>query len=272
MIRFRILVWCVLGAAAASLLPSCSNSTDGSNANYMGDLRIKLIDAPATYDGLVITIMRMEIHRKGFSGDLGWRVVTQQLARYDVLKLHNGVNAILVDDRVPIGVYDQVKLVFGPCEVVVAGSRQQVTVPPEIAAGWVLDYEFQVDEGKLFQLTFDIEPGRSVKSPTPGIYTLQPVFRVQATLLSGSIAGSVVGPDSMAALATISTSAGGDSISTQTDTTGNNGSFLLADIPEGSYTLFVKPSNPAFLDTTIVEVPVVRQAVKSVGSIRLRGR
>ncbi len=257
---------------SALMTGGCSDAASGSNANFMGSLRIKLIDAASSYQSVVLTFMRLEIHRKGSAADLDWRVVTQQFGRYDVLQLHNGVHAILVDTDVPVGTYDQVRMIFGPCEVNVSGSTQQVAVPSAIANGFILSYEFTVEEGKLFQLTLDVDPGRSVRSPTPGEYVLNPVFRVQATSLSGSIAGSVVGPDGMAALATISTAVQGDSISTENDTTGNNGSFMLADIPEATYAIQVTPADPAYLDTVIVDVPVIRQTIKSVGAIRLRAR
>ncbi len=272
--RFRLAVPSLTIALLFLVLLSdgCSDSANGSNADYTGHLRMKLIDAAASYHSVVLTFMRLEIHKKGSAADLDWRVVTQQISRYDVLLLHNGVNAILVDTDVPVGTYDQVRIIFGPCEVNVNGATQQVAIPAAIANGFMLNYEFVVEQGKLFQLTFDVDPGRSIKSPTPGEYDLTPVFRVQATSLSGSIAGSVLGPDGMAALATISTTVGGDSISTENDTTGNNGSFMLADIPEATYAIRVTPADPAYRDTSILDVPVVRQTTKSIGAIRLRVR
>lgn len=135
----------------------------------------------------------------------------------------------------------------------------------------VLNYDFEVLAGSQTQLTFDFDVSRSVSKIGGNYFIFTPVIRVQNTLLSGSISGSVVDSNHTVVPTTISTWTGIDSISTVNDTT--NGSFQLSDIPENLYSIRIVPFDTlSFLKKRIDSLVVTRQTTHNLGAIVLQRR
>lgn len=239
------------------------------NTSYLGGFRGKLVDAPAAFQQLNVVVRRIQIHRAGSLGDTGWRVVTDEVRTYDILKLRNGLNEILFDASVPAGVYDKISILFGISTLSEGGVTHTVDIPDAIAGGYTIEMPFEVVEGKVYGMTFDFDTFRSVKPGVGTHYLLTPVIRLQPTDLAGTITGGVV-PDSAQAI--ISTMTSLDSVSTLTlGQTGNN-SFQLVDLPEGNYAVHVTSLNTAFKDTVVTGVTVVRRQYTSIGAVILRPR
>lgn len=255
---------------ALVLLPlvflGCQNPDDTS---FRGDFRIKLVDAPAVYDEVNIVVRRVSVHRASAGPSFGWTVISEDVSSFNLLDLRNGVSATLASAALPVGRYDKVLVLYGISNLVEDGFERTVYIPDDLADGAVVDAEFEVTEGGLFGLTFDMDVTRSIRTTADGRFELRPVIRVQRTDLAGSIAGGVV-PDSI--LAFVTTFAGGDSVSTFSLALPGINSFQLVDLPEGIYHVGVRSSHPDFLDTLLADVQVVPRQTTQLGAITLRPR
>jgi hypothetical protein len=254
-----------VGILLSLTLSGCSNS----GASDEGELFIKVLDAPATYQQMNITIDRISVHRADATADVGWTIVsTNSTGPFDLLNLRNGRNLQLALSKVPVGTYNQIKLNYGACTLVVDGLEQLLNQVPAIQTGDTLSYGFQIVQGQQLQLTFDFDAFNSL-SKSGTVYYFHPEIRIQNTLLSGSILGSVVRPDSLPNVATIHTYTGIDSVSTLCDA---NGSFQLADLPEQMYSVTILSGDTKLRDTTLSHVTVVRNQKTNLGSIRLTAK
>jgi hypothetical protein len=251
---------------------SCSKSSENTSS-FEGELFIKLLDSPASLEQLNIVVNRVSIHRAGSSPDIGWTFAnTEPVGPINILDLRNGNSASLVpQNKVPVGSYDQIKLHFGPCTVVENGLETLLNPDTIRLSGFILTHPLEILEGQQAQLTFDFNVFLSVKK-VGSDYNFTPVIRVQNTLLSGSIRGSVLDTNyspPVPIAATVRTNTGFDSVVTYTDVL-SYGSFQLTDLPEKSYSITIVAEDPSFADTTINDLLVVRLQPTNVGAIHLK--
>lgn len=255
--------WIVM---AAALGLSCQ---DPENTSFAGEFRIKLVDAPAAFDQVNIVVRRISVHRASASATFGWSVISEDVSTFDLVRLRNGVSATMVAVSLQSGRYDGITVLFGTSNVLEDGFERTVEIPSAIRNGAVIDADFDVAEGQLLGLTFDMDVSRSIRLNADGRYELRPVIRVQRTDLAGTIAGAVV-PDSIQAV--ISTVTGVDSVATFSLAQQGNNSFQLVDLPEGIYDIRVTPDDPLYLDTLLASVVVVPRQTTNIGAIPLRLR
>jgi len=260
---------CVCAVFTYILLSFVLVSCSSTGANNQGELFIKVLDTPANFKQLNIVVERVSIHRVGAASDVGWTIVnTNSSGPFDLLNLRNGRNLQLVLNKVPVGVYDRIKINYGACTIIKDGPEQSLNLDPSVVNGDSITYGFQIVEGQQLQLTFDFDASLSIYS-TGGMYYFKPVIRVQNTMLSGSIVGSVVRPDTLPNVSSVHTFTGVDSVTTLLDP---NGSFQIADIPENIYTVTILSGDSKLLDTTITNIIVVRQQISNIGAIVLRNK
>jgi hypothetical protein len=255
---------------------SCTKSPN-SESDSDGQLFIKVLDAPANFQQLNISINQVWIHRTGADANIGWSTVSTEPVDVDLLSLRNGKSEQLVLNTAPAGKYNQIKLRFGTCTVVENGMESPLYLNTAPLFEYILNYDFEVMGGKRAQLTFDFNLSQSIHKSGIKDYSFTPVIRVQNTLLSGSISGSVfdskINADSSRniVLATISTWTGIDSVSTYNDTT--SGHFQLSDLPEKSYSVRIIPFDTiSFHERRIDSAVVVRQTKTYLGAVVLQRR
>lgn len=242
---------------------------DPANESFRGEFRIKLVDAPAVYDAVNVVVRRVSVHRASASASFGWTIISEDVRTFNVLDLRNGISATMASASLPVGRYDKILILYGTSNLIQDGFERTVYIPRELQDGGVVDTEFDVTEGGRLGLTFDFDLTRSIRLTSQGRFELHPVIRVQQTDLAGSIAGGVT-PDTL--LATITTMAGQDSVSTFSLAAAGNNSFQLVDLPEGIYQITVASSLPAYFDTTLTNIVVVPRQTTNVGAIPLRLR
>jgi hypothetical protein len=257
--------WVVWISILLSFILVCCSS---NGANNQGELFIKVVDAPASYQQLNIVVDRVSIHQTGTGADVGWTYVnTNSSEPIDLLNLRNGRNYQLVLNKVPVGTYDHIEINYGPCTLTIEGLQYQLNLDPTVKFGQSIPYGFQIVEGQQLQLTFDFNSYSSVyTSGALNSYYFKPVIRIQNTLLSGWILGSVVRPDTLPNGASVRTFTGVDSVITTCDP---NGSFQISDLPENTYTVTILSNDPKLKDTTITNITVVRRQGYILGAIKL---
>lgn len=272
LIKHRAPLMLLAFAVICSFLVLSCNSDSTASSDATGRILLRLIDSPAWFDQEVIVMRRIEIHRSGASAELGWRVINGEVASYDVLKLINGASQVIASTEIPEGKYDAIRIILDGSNIWIGGQYKLLSLPTNVAGGFVLQYPITITAGELFELILDFDAYGSIKQTAPNEYQLDPSIRAQDALLSGSISGSVVAANNTAKAVNshISVPVGGITASTSTDTT-SFGSFILLAIPEGNYNVKITPTDSlgGFKDTTIASIRVVRKQETKLGTISL---
>jgi hypothetical protein len=254
---------------AGLALGSCSREDVTSpevSSSASGRLRVYLVDAPAAYEAVNISVVRVEVHRESSDSTAGWYVLNTLPGTYDLLKLRNGAQVVLGDTMLPPGSYSQIRLIIGDgSNIVVNGSSHPLEIPSGPQTGLKLIHSFVIVPYALYEVIVDFDAGRSIVVTGNGRYKLKPVLRAQARQISGDIEGSIL---PAVARSTVTTAVGLDTVSTNADTT--TGYFRVRALPEGSYVLWISPADTAtYRDTTVAGVTVTRGQLTNVGTINL---
>ncbi len=251
----------ILLLSAVFILAGCDISSPDSSK---GELKMYLVDSPAEFDQVNIVVDRVDVLKAENDTASGWITVNSTPATYDLLKLRNGVSAVLGSTELEPGWYNQIRLLIGSGNnVVISGVQNPLTIPSGSQTGIKLIHRFEIVPGQTAEMTLDFDASRSVHRAGLN-YMLKPTIRIQSNASSGSISGTVVPVDSRPRIWTL---VGSDTVGTFADVT--SGSFKLMALPEGTYSVRITPTKLSYRDTTIAGVNVVRQKNVSLGNILL---
>lgn len=238
-------------------MTSCSENPTEPQSN-MGTLSISLTDAPASYEAVNITFSEISAHI-----DNQWIAVRGEPITVNLLDWNNGNSIEIGRADVPAGHYTQIRLKIDDCEVVLNGQTQNVIVPSGAQTGLKFGPEFDVNLGSTYELMIDFDAHRSIVAEPNG-FLLQPTIRVVPKAVTGSISANVSNPNNLPIAYAV---VGSDTLtSTAVDT--SDGSFILAYLPEGSYTVTV--SDTASLSFSSGSVNVVSGSDQDLGMITLQ--
>ncbi len=250
-------IFCLL---ALALVWGCKDQTTDPGRATM---RIYLTDAVGLYDEVNITFTEVSAHI-----DSQWIILSNQTQTVNLLDWNNGNVLLLGQADVPAGTYTQIRLKIANAEVVLNGSRFDMTVPSGSTSGLKLNANFAVVAGSTYDIVLDFDAERSVVVTGPQLnpvgFKLKPVIRAMARALTGSISGTVTNP---ANLPTAYAIAGTDTV-TSSPVDGATGSFSLAFLPAGAYTVSV--ADTAKLSATRTNVPVTVGQDNPLGSLTLQ--
>ena len=242
---------------------SCSEST--SLENSQGQITLTMVDSPAGFDQINISILRVEAHVTGADSNNGWVVINNNEAIYDLLKLKNGVTTIIGNSSLAIGHYSQIRLIIGAgSNIVVDGVTYPLEIPSGEQTGIKLNHEFEILEDLNYELFLDFDAELSILLTGSGQYIMTPVIRIIPAGISGTISGIIIPVNSDAS---VYAKSGAESISTSVDKT--TGMFKLMAIIEGTYDVVVSSVNLIYNDTTISNVVVVAKKDTDLGTINL---
>ncbi len=248
-------------ALVAVMMIGCSSSSNSPSGQ--GEVRIYMVDSPASYEQVNIVVTKVEVHSSGSDSTSGWATIVDTTRTFDLLELRNGANALLGDRSLPPGHYTQIRLSIGTgSNVMIAG----ITYPLDISANNTLklNHEFDIQSGQVYSITLDFDADHSIVVTGNLQYKLKPVIRVVATLQTGSISGAV---SPVAARAIASVEVNSDTVSAFCDTL--TGAFMIQALPAGTYDLEIKAQSLIYGDTTITGVVVTAQNNTNVGLITL---
>ncbi len=254
-------------------------------------LLLGVLDAPADYDQVNIVVREVRVHQAGIEddgdddsisgnhdadddslgdddGDGGWIVIPITETTFDLLQLRNGVSASLgISENVPVGHYDQIRLVLGSgSNVVVDGVTHPLTVPSGMESGIKINGEFDVVEGETRELLLDFDAARSIHVTGNGKYMLRPVIRlVQGGIVPvtpGAIHGALAPPTEAEIVAQI----GDETFATAAADTA--GVFTLAGLAPGTYDVKIDVA-VGYRDTTLTGIVVTSGQTTELGVIPL---
>lgn len=252
--------------SAAVFIAGCTESTSPETAK--GDIKITMVDAPASYDAVNIVVTRVEVHKSGGDDNSGWIVINNNTATYDLLTLRNGVSAVIGNSQLDVGKYTQIRLIVGEgSTVVVNGVTHLLEIPSGENSGLKLNHSFEIYPGILYELLLDFDAGRSIVLSGNGQYKLKPVIRLIPMQISGSISGiinPVIAAEYVYAI-------------NGTDTAGTivnpfTGSFKLMALLQQNYRIEIYSTSILYKDSTINNVGVVAQQNTNIGTINLSPR
>jgi len=252
-----------------------SPATEGSSTNESpagglgtgkGTLKIYLTDAPGDYLEVNIIISKIEGHitGDGEEEDKGsWEVLKEWSGglQVDLIKLDD-VSILLASLELEPNKYTQLRLFLMGGEedawVVLEGSEgptsiEFLEIPSSANTGIKLNRPFEIVAGSITKLIIDFDAEKSVVETGNGKYKLKPVIHVTSETYSegeelpegsGSVSGSVSYYESgnLALVGIVGANielSGGVYIFANTDTTLEDGSFSLDNVPAGSYILNV---------------------------------
>lgn len=261
-----LLIGCGGGSAATGDLP-------GSAPNGTGQLRLLLSDSPV--DGaehVYLVVARVEVHRVTDDGG-EWVALWRGRREFDLLSLQNERTALLADNVLPVGTYDEIRLILAegggspiggpgfrsPCDIVIDGESYPIKVPSGEQSGLKLRGEIAIARDTLTLLLIDFNVRRSVVQRGKRMeFLLKPTLAMYPVQISGSISGEATDDADGSALGGVTISAqqnGEEVLSTRTR---DDGSYRLIPLREGSYDLVA--SRAGFAPQAIADVRVVRES------------
>lgn len=228
----------------------CGSTTQNpTTPNNMGTLKISLTDAPVDFEAVNITFSEVSAHIDG-----NWMILSGQQQTINLLEFSNGRTTEIGSADVPVGEYTQIRLKIAAAEVVVGEDSHQVTVPSGAQTGLKLITQFTIIAGSTVELIVDFDVSRSVVTTgppsQPKSYRLKPTLRVTSRAVTGSISGIVTNPQNLPVAYAL---ASGDTV-TSTIVDKNTGTFMLAFLPEGTYTVALRDTLDYSLEMANVQV------------------
>lgn len=139
-------------------------------------LKIYLTDAPGDYEEVNIDIKEVVVKMKD-SAD--FYSLQTNVGIYDLLQFQDGMDTLLVNDSLPAGTLQEIRLILGPDNSVVIDSvAYDLDTPSAQQSGLKIKTNRVLISGALDSLTIDFDAGQSIVERGTGTFGLKPVIRV----------------------------------------------------------------------------------------------
>ncbi|SMO45947.1 protein of unknown function [Saccharicrinis carchari] len=258
-ISFSVLI------GALFLLASCSNGDEVDNKSFENaQLSIRLTDAPANYDEILIDIREVRVHFAGKGEEGGWQTLSGINAGvYNLLDYTNGADTLIAEHEFPAGIISQIRLLLGENNRIKKdGVYYDIMTPSAQQSGLKLKVHADLTRGVAYRLWLDFDAGRSIVEKGNGSYSLKPVIRVFTEAASGAIQGVITPVEARPYIHAVS--AQKDTFSTYAD--GETGFFMIKALPKGSYKVEFN-TTAGYQAKSIKDVEVETSRVTDMGSI-----
>ncbi|MFN4315210.1 MAG: DUF4382 domain-containing protein [Chitinophagaceae bacterium] len=249
-----------------TLITSACTRNERENTEDKARVQIRLTDDPADYEEVWVDIRDVQVNVTG-SPDEGWESLSGVRAgSYDLLRLINDQDTLLVDAFIPEGRLHQIRLILGSENYIkVNGEMIPLTTPSAQQSGLKINVQQDVVAGLMYTILLDFDVARSIVETGNNKFILKPVIRGTLNAAGGSIKGVVV-PGSFPT--TVFAVQGADTITSSF--TDNAGGYCLRGLPAGGYTVSFVPGDPGYRDTSIAPIAVLTGAVTNVDTMFLQ--
>jgi hypothetical protein len=247
---------------AVGTMVSCKKNNDAIPSGQTAHVNMKLTDAPADYDALYIDIQRVEVTMEGSAAI---QLTPIRPGIYDILKLKNNLDTLLVRADLAAGKISQIRLILGANNsVVVDGTTYPLNTPSAEESGLKLNLNAQLVAGGSYDIWLDFDVAKSVVATGSGKYNLKPVVKAFTAETDGRIKGYVL-PG--AALVTVYATNGIETYAAIPDV---DGFFVFKGLQEGKYTVTMDASLITFTDVTINNIDVKFGTTTDLGTTVLK--
>lgn len=222
---------------AISILINCSTDSATSPETVQpGVLTISITDSYADISSLIVNISEIAIHK-----DSEWILIDSIDHSVDILQYNSGNVFELFSDHLESGHYNQIRLMIEQSEITYKDETYPVTIPSSWQTGLKLVNAFDISEGVETSLVLDFDVSRAVHiTGPPGNlnFVMRPTIRVIEEDETGKIRGEVTNLDTTAVAYAFFA---GDTVATSP--VQPSGVFILAFLPEGTYSVLVEDAN-----------------------------
>lgn len=237
----------------AGLMSSCSKE------NGMSHLSVRMTDAPANYDAVLIDLQDVEI--TGSGGATVMLNTTDGI--YNLLDFSNGLSTLIATGDLEAGTVSQIRLILGTNNsVVVDGVSHPMATPSSHESGLKIQIHHTFEPGVSYVLLLDFDANQSVALQGNGDYHLHPVIRTVDVAINGSIRGSIT---PVGTVAVVTATSGLVSYSSIVNA---GGEFLIAGLPAGTFAVTVSPVLP-LLPVTVTDIVVTVGVSTNIGVVAL---
>jgi len=175
----KIIKFSVLMLIASSVvIIACHKENSNESGNQAATLRVKMTDAPASYDEVNIDLKEVRVHFRDSADSAGWVSLPTNAGIYDLLGLQNGVDTLIAQGSVPMGTVKEIRFVLGDSNsIVVNGQPHPLTIPSGSSSGLKIKVGKKIATN-LDSLLIDFDAALSVKEQN-GNYKLMPVLKLK---------------------------------------------------------------------------------------------
>ena len=230
----------------------CDTTEPRDEENNAARVEVRLTDGPGDYEKVLIDVVDVQVK---FQGEEWIDLDEDYPGTYDLLELTSGVDTLLAEGDFLPGTLQEVRLILGPENYVqIDGELIALSTPSAQQSGLKIKLENgALAAGESYVVLLDFDAGRSVvRAGNSGRYNLKPVIRgmVQEVDVPATDVGAIAGQlDPAGPLYVFAYQAAGDTIATYAN---DEGAFLLADAPAGTYTVEIVPPETATYDTLVL--------------------
>jgi len=244
-------------------------SCEDPSSDQKALLNVILVDAPATWDSVFVSILGVEVDVRVQAREASLETFFLEykpgVKEIEVSALVAGEALLLARGELPVGNIEGIRMILGNDHSLWKNDRQY-PLPLESADMEVIPLEFNQDLefGVAYDviLDFDLERSINLISEDPFIFSLSPEVSAIPGIGSGEIEGRIQPTGLRPAVYAI---VGSDSISTQTNSSG----VFLFRLPEGTFDLYVDPKDSLYEGSILEDVPVLSNQQTEVGDIVL---
>lgn len=248
---------------ASFIFGSCSKSNNSiantGTEELTSNISIKLTDGPGFYDAVNVDLKEIQLNMV----KQGWITLPlKRVGTYNLLKLSNGVDTLICQSNVPVGIITDIRLILGNNNsVVYYGVSYALNTPSAAETTLKLNLaSTNLQANNAYSFWFDFDAGKSITSTANG-FVFKPVIRAFSPETNGKVKGSVL-PISKKSVVYVTNST--ESYSAIPDATGN---FLINGVAEGTYTVRIHPTEGAGIsDAVYTKVVVKYGATTDVGT------
>jgi len=245
-----------------SLLLFCASCDSGDSSDpEFAKVEIWLTDAPADFQEVNIDIHNI-LFMRNIDDQFGMTSREFEEKVYDVLKLTNGADALLLTIDIPTGKISEIRLELGNNNTLKAHDQ---VYDLSVASGQGI-IRIQPNEtfeaGVTYKILLDFDAARSIVQSANGRYILKPVIRTITEAQTGAVKGIIEPKEATPVIYAIN---GEDTVgTTYCDATGH---FLLRGIPAGSYKISFAPNSDYLpVDKSVI---IETGVVADVGAVEI---
>lgn len=145
-----------------------------------GHMVVNMKDAPIEFKEVNVDIREVQVHYSG--NESGWKTLNTNTGLYDLLKLQDGVTAVIADEEeLPIGKVTQIRLILGVNNTVLT---QDTIYPLELSSqdktGLKLNTNFSVFSNKTVKILVDFDAEKSIVVASDSTFKLKPVLKIDS--------------------------------------------------------------------------------------------